>query len=244
MKSISYLLSITIFIAIFANCNIVFANESFSDIKKDDYYYASIVEMSKKGIINGYPDGTFRPNSNITVAEALTIIFRNAKIDFEDKHNNDDYWYSDVMLRAISLGIVDENTNPNSYANRLDIGKFIIGAYCLDTTKTKVTNVFTDTNSIIANTMYENNIFVGIPSEKGVSYLPYNEIKRADICLVLYRLYNTLNTPLAGIYVQNGVIVNSNPTSFDDFDKLIKTLNSITSPSLISLNLSMLKPHS
>lgn len=226
LKIFAFFNIIITFIFVFISYSFnVLAQDTFSDIEKGTYYYDSIIEMNKKGLISGYPDATFRPENSVTVAEALTIIFRNAKIDFEDKYNKDEYWYSDVMARAISLGIVDENTNPNSYASRLDIGKFIIGAYCLNTSKTSVQNVFVDTNSIIANTMYENKIFNGVPVANGVAYLPYEEIKRADICLVLYRLYNTLNTPLAGIYVQNGVIVNSNPTTFEDFNKLIKTLD-------------------
>ena len=105
-----------------------FASESFIDVEKDSYYFESVSNMKNFGIVHGYPDGTFKPLNNITVAEALTIIFRNANIKFDNPNNEDKYWYSDVLDRAISLGIVSSSVNPDSYVSRLNIGRYIIGA--------------------------------------------------------------------------------------------------------------------
>ena len=217
-----------------------FASESFIDVEKDSYYFESVSNMKNFGIVHGYPDGTFKPLNNITVAEALTIIFRNANIKFDNPNNEDKYWYSDVLDRAISLGIVSSSVNPDSYVSRLNIGRYIIGAYNLDTSKTTVKNVFVDTNSVVANTMYEYGIFYGAPSDEGAVYMPYDKITRADICMVLYRLYNNLKSPLAGTLDINGVKVSSNPTTISDFDSIIKSLSvdnnySITIPYNVDL---------
>lgn len=48
----------------------------FSDVERGSVYYTAVNYLSKKGIISGYDDGTFRPNGHITRAEAATIIVR------------------------------------------------------------------------------------------------------------------------------------------------------------------------
>ena len=47
---------------------------NFSDVKSSDWFYDSVVKMSKLGYITGYEDGTFRPNAPIKRSEAVAII--------------------------------------------------------------------------------------------------------------------------------------------------------------------------
>lgn len=47
---------------------------SFSDVSAGDWYYQSVTLLSSLGILNGYEDGTFRPNQTITRAEFVTIL--------------------------------------------------------------------------------------------------------------------------------------------------------------------------
>ena len=58
---------------------------SFSDIKESAWYYESVTAMSKAGIINGYTDGTFRPDNPITRAEFVTMIMQNKTLTEFDK---------------------------------------------------------------------------------------------------------------------------------------------------------------
>ena len=53
-----------------------FGLESFSDVSSDHRYYESVGQLGFLGVITGYEDGTFRPEANITRAEAVTIINR------------------------------------------------------------------------------------------------------------------------------------------------------------------------
>lgn len=46
----------------------------FKDVKSSDWFYQQVSQMARLGYINGYADGTFRPNSPITRAEAAAII--------------------------------------------------------------------------------------------------------------------------------------------------------------------------
>lgn len=68
--------------------------------------------LARRGIVNGYPDGTFRPNQPITRAEFATLItdaFANrttqrGEINFEDVPSN--FWAQDAIRTAYQKGFL------------------------------------------------------------------------------------------------------------------------------------------
>lgn len=48
----------------------------FKDVKDSEWYYDYVCAAADMKIINGYSDGTFRPNEKVTYAEAATMIIR------------------------------------------------------------------------------------------------------------------------------------------------------------------------
>ena len=60
--------------------SIVFA-KSFSDLPEGHWAYESINEMMEKGILNGYPDGTFLPSKNVTRAEFAKILVLSLELE-------------------------------------------------------------------------------------------------------------------------------------------------------------------
>ncbi len=93
----------------------------FSDVSSSHWAYLDIDSVYNKGLINGYPDGTFRPESPITRAETSAIINRmigrdpssetieNAENPYSDI--TPEYWsYEDIMEASISHEyIINEN---------------------------------------------------------------------------------------------------------------------------------------
>lgn len=49
-------------------------NTEFADVKAENWYYADVKAAARAGYINGYEDGTFRPDQPITRQEAAKII--------------------------------------------------------------------------------------------------------------------------------------------------------------------------
>ena len=49
---------------------------NFADVPTDHFYYDSIIAAAGAGLVNGYEDGTFRPDNTITRAEVVTVINR------------------------------------------------------------------------------------------------------------------------------------------------------------------------
>lgn len=55
-------------------------NKTFSDMDRDYWATKDIGSLVSKGLLSGYPDGTFNPTGNITVKEFMTILSRQIAI--------------------------------------------------------------------------------------------------------------------------------------------------------------------
>ena len=51
-----------------------FAANPFSDVTPQDWAYQAVAQLASKGIINGYPDGTFKGQQNITRYEMAQMV--------------------------------------------------------------------------------------------------------------------------------------------------------------------------
>ena len=48
----------------------------FTDVSPNAWYYDAVTECSDYGLLNGYQNGTFRPNATITRAECAALLDR------------------------------------------------------------------------------------------------------------------------------------------------------------------------
>lgn len=103
---------------------------SFTDIDSSHWAYDSVINLAEKFILNGYLDGTFKPESNITRAEfAKIIVSATGSVDpyalstFKDVNNGD--WYYSYVSTAYSMGYItgypDGSFRPNDNITRADI---------------------------------------------------------------------------------------------------------------------------
>ena len=65
------------------------AGVPFSDVEQGAWYIPYLRKAVEKNIINGYPDGTFKPAQNISFVEAAKIIV----IGFGHEVTEDEIWY-------------------------------------------------------------------------------------------------------------------------------------------------------
>ena len=52
----------------------VFAANPFSDVTPNDWAYQAVAQLASQGVINGYPDGTFKGQNNITRYEMAQMV--------------------------------------------------------------------------------------------------------------------------------------------------------------------------
>jgi len=95
---------------IMASASTVSFAAGFSDLSQAYWAKATIEEWTQKGLVSGYPDGTFRPSNHITRAEFATLVQKafdlksEAKSEFSDVKSSD--WYYDAVATLASLGVV------------------------------------------------------------------------------------------------------------------------------------------
>ena len=69
---------------------------SFKDVDKNEWYAGYVGYLEKYDVINGYNDGTFRPEDNVTRAELVTMAVRYYEIFNEVKKTGYTVKYTDV----------------------------------------------------------------------------------------------------------------------------------------------------
>ncbi|MBQ8526115.1 MAG: S-layer homology domain-containing protein [Clostridia bacterium] len=99
----------------------------FADMA-DHWAKADVETMYARGIVSGFPDGSFRPGQNVTRAEFAKMIAvvlgldTNVQADFDDVAASD--WYAGYVAAAAKAGIVkgtSETTfEPEKYITRQD----------------------------------------------------------------------------------------------------------------------------
>ena len=104
------------------------ASNSFSDVAADSWYNVPVSTLSNMGIIDGYEDGTFKPNAPITRAEftAIATRFFDYTAEYEGAFNDVTYsdWYAECVQAAVDMGLVngyaDGGFHPNAYITRAE----------------------------------------------------------------------------------------------------------------------------
>lgn len=97
---------------------------TFSDVPKTHNAYKEIMFLAEKGIAKEFPDGTFKPNANITRLQAVQMLLRSKGITdyskvinpgFVDlKPGQDGY---EEIAKAVELGII--NGKVNAYGQKV-----------------------------------------------------------------------------------------------------------------------------
>ncbi len=116
--------------------NLVWA-QSFKDVNSSHPYYAAIEYLKQSQILNGYPDGSFKPDQSVNRAEATKIILLSyqIKVDLNEKANLFadvplGAWFNPYVLRAQELGIVSGDSfgkfRPQDNINLVEALKIIL----------------------------------------------------------------------------------------------------------------------
>lgn len=80
------------------------AEELFDDVKENYGFYNEVEYLFDKGIINGFPDGTFRPETAITRAQAAIMLGKKLGYDGEKQGTT----FSDVDSSSVASGYIAE----------------------------------------------------------------------------------------------------------------------------------------
>ncbi|PKL37020.1 hypothetical protein CVV38_03995 [Candidatus Peregrinibacteria bacterium HGW-Peregrinibacteria-1] len=124
---------------VFMSFNGVFAEGEFSDLE-GIRYRENVVRLAEMGVINGYADGTFRPENKVNRAEMIKIVFAYLEEGaesygggcFEDVGGE---WFAGYVCRAKELGIVSGYEGrfyrPGAEVNMVEALKIVMESFDL-----------------------------------------------------------------------------------------------------------------
>ncbi|WP_019119207.1 S-layer homology domain-containing protein [Brevibacillus massiliensis] len=182
------------------------ATKTFKDVPRSHWAYEAISAMAEKGIIQGYTDGTFRPNNKITRAEFAKIMIAAADIEinrsnsikqtFKDVDRNHWAFYYVELAKNYLTGYKTGTTylyKPDEYAVREDIAVALVRLMGYDQSKKadlSILSRFRDYSKISPNLQPFIAIAVQTDLIKGFddrTFRPQDPITRAEAASLLYR---------------------------------------------------------
>ncbi len=109
----------------------VLFTKSFPDVRNDAPYFTAVEALKDWSVVSGFPDGTFKPENNVTRAEFLKMVFNSAGLvnpglllrleynpSFTFPDVDENVWYARYISTAYAAGFVQGNTDGNFYPNR------------------------------------------------------------------------------------------------------------------------------
>jgi hypothetical protein len=156
--------------------------------------------LSSHGVINGFPDGNFRPGAKLTRAQAVIMIMNQLGIDVSSY--NSKYAFKDIhpsiqgygaILKAREMNIIDGKEgnyfDPNGFITRAEMAKIFSEAYSLTTEKAAS---FKDVPaSYWAAPYIESLVYHGITEGyPDGTYRPFNHLTRLEFSLFMARYLN------------------------------------------------------
>lgn len=168
--------------------NAMAVGTSYSDVSPENWYYEYVTELSKDGVINGYSDGTFRPDETVTYAQALKLVTIAAGYGTKDQTGS--HWASGYLSFALDKGFISGVTveDLNREISRYEIAQLV--AKALDVKKAMIANPFVDIFDDNVTALYAIGIFTGTVSDGELHFYGSASVKRAEISAIVYRIMN------------------------------------------------------
>lgn len=170
---------------------------SFNDIQ-GHWAEAKIKSLQQKGIITGYPDGSFQPDKTISRAEFLAMIIKAFNLTGTDGKTFSDtvnHWAKDVISIAIHNGIAagynEESFGPDDPITREQMA--VVIAMVKHLTGNGTSKTFTDADLISAwakvsvDAVTESGLMTGYENN---TFDPQKPATRAEAAVVIYNMIN------------------------------------------------------
>lgn len=90
---------------------------SFPDVKTNEWYTGWINVAADQGYVQGFPDGSFRPDAKISHAQVLAVLLR--VLGYDDRLPGD--WPVDYIAKASALNVTNGVANATNPARRADV---------------------------------------------------------------------------------------------------------------------------
>lgn len=172
------------------------AKVMFSDVKSSDYFNSYVENLSERGIINGFPDGTFKPYEYLTRGQAAKILVGVLELDtknvanpnFKDVSPTHPYYEAIAALKEAGIinGYEDRTFKSSAFVQRHHMALMISAAFKLKPSGS-VSSPFTDVpigyqNAVTA--LYEYGVTMG---KTATTFGGYSNVTRGQMATFIVR---------------------------------------------------------
>ena len=219
------LAAVALFVCLWAAMLTVSASAAFSDVEPNTWFYDDITTLHQAGIIDGYPDGSFRPGAAVNYAEAMKMILGAAGCTVDDA--GADPWYQPYLDYALTRGISDPDTGiaPGDPITRDRAAELIVRAMGLPLDVDTVTRPFADSENIYAITLHSAGIIRGEMSGGLFYYRGERSLNRAELATIVARMMRYVEAkpePLdAHPLLPTGCTLPETPKTVEDFVNML-----------------------
>lgn len=180
----------------------------FSDVSENSFAYEAILDLSAKGVINGYPGGQFRPGEVITRGQFAALLGRALNLPAADSDFTDvpksKALYADIS-KAYAAGIVfgdtDGSFNPERAVTRADVAVMVDRALQLKGDYTNTGDLmFADSGSVpryALESVKRLTNYEVIAGKGNNTFAPYESADRAQSSVFIWRMLNLLDSPVS-----------------------------------------------
>lgn len=162
-----------------------FAITSLSDVR-GHWAEKAINNLIYSGTVNGYPDGSFKPDNKINADEFIVLVLKAAGYDAEE--SGSDYWAQGYINQAVQKGVlnsgyIDEFARP---VTREEMCMLVVNAFSVEDEE----NIFAAQDADEIDNKYEEyvkkayNAKIVTGYEDG-SFRPKDGLTRAEACQVI-----------------------------------------------------------
>ena len=232
----------------------IYANEAgpavFKDLNENAHYYSPVLNLSARGIVKGYADGTFKPNNSVTRGQAAKILANTLGLDtvnvqnpgFTDVKTTDEYYGPIAALAQAGIinGYDDKTFKPNNNLKRSQMAKIITLGFGLEETALTDTR-FKDVKSSDAyagyvQAMLTNNITTGTTA---TTFEPNALVTRGQIASFVVRSEAAVSVSAPADVTSEIVNITNNTVELANGKtyRLASTIKSLVNPT----NLAVLK---
>ena len=177
----------------------------YTDVAEGDWFFSYVRQLSARGIVGGYPDGTFQAAKGLTAGEALKLVLLAA--GYQDPGNAPSgNWAGNYLALAESLGCVfpGEISDLDAGISRQTIARVTAVALGLEP---RIGNTpFADVDDGYALAIYEEGIVNGTVTGGQRYYYPLDGINRGEMCAIVSRIsswqYEEPNDPALSGYIK------------------------------------------
>lgn len=172
-------------------------NAAFSDLAENHWAATYINELTSKSVINGYPDGTFKPDVTLTKGEYLKLIITASlpELDFNLIQKDFEHWAAGYVKVAENYGVLEvgeiNENNINEPISRIDVIKILSLADINIREKAQESVAILDFTDVSSLTTSES-ILLRHAVAKGIiggypdgTFKPANNLTRAEVSKIL-----------------------------------------------------------